>query len=105
MFMTPTPKKLSFSVPRLVEELQAAQEECFVHEPVLSPLDDVLHSIRVDCLKAARQGHSSTRVVYLNFVGNVTHVKDSLESQGLVTENFEIWKGALLGTVIWQKMG
>jgi hypothetical protein len=88
-------------MPRLVEELQAAQKKFVASKQIPSPLDDVLASIKKDCLQAAEQGHSSTRVVYLNFVGNVAHVEDFLESEGLVTEDFEVWKGDLMGTVKW----
>ena len=66
-----------------------------------TPVDVVLKSLEEDCRKAAAAGLSSTRAVFLDFVGNTDAIQLGLEQHGFLVKEIEIYRGALLVTLAW----
>ena len=55
-----------------------------------TPVDVVLKSLEEDCRKAAAAGLSSTRAVFLDFVGNTDAIQLGLEQHGFLVKEIEI---------------
>jgi hypothetical protein len=92
-----------FSLADDMRELQKAKqtERALMLAAGGTPVDVVLKSLEEDCRKAATEGLSSTRAVFLDFVGSADAIQLSLKQRGFVVKDIEIYRGALFVTLSW----